>query len=85
VGGRRQIRMSRSASNPRGDCPPQYFIDGMRMEGGSADEIIPHDIEALEVYAGIATIPLQFAPRAVQREKTCGAIVIWTRLPGNEP
>ena len=82
VNGRRQVRFSRSALNPRGDCPPQYWLDGMRMENASADEIAPGDIEALELYSGTATIPLQFAPRAVQIQKTCGAVVVWTRIPG---
>ncbi len=82
IGGRRQVRFSRSAMNPRGDCPPQYWVDGMRIENASADEFPPSDIEGLEIYAGTATIPSQFAPRAVQVQKTCGAIVIWTRVPG---
>jgi Carboxypeptidase regulatory-like domain/TonB-dependent Receptor Plug Domain len=82
ISGRRQVRFSRAAFNTRGDCPPQYWVDGMRVENASADEFPPQDVEALEVYAGAATIPSQFAPRAVQVQKTCGAIVIWTRLPG---
>jgi hypothetical protein len=82
MGGRRQVRFSRSTMSPRGDCPPQYWLDGMRVESASADEFPPGDIEAIELYAGSATIPSQFAPRAVQVQKTCGAIVIWTRIPG---
>jgi hypothetical protein len=82
IGGRRQVRFSRSAASPRGDCPPQYWVDGMRVENASADEFPPGDIEALEVYSGTATIPSQFAPRMIQMQKTCGAIVVWTRLPG---
>jgi len=81
VSGRRQVRFQRSALGPRGDCPPQYWVDGMRVEQASADEFPPNDIEALEIYAGQATIPPQFAPRAVQAVKTCGVIVIWTRVP----
>jgi len=81
ISGRRQVRFQRSALNPRGDCPPQYWVDGMRVEQASADEFPPNDIEALEVYAGQATIPPQFAPRSVQAVKTCGVIVIWTRVP----
>lgn len=83
VGGRRSIRFSRHAG-VRGDCPPQYFVDGIRVENASPDEFPPQDVEALELYAGVATIPPQFAPRSFTiGVKTCGAIVIWTRLPGS--
>ncbi len=75
--GRKTIRFRSTGAR---DCPPQYVVDGMRIENGSADEFIPQDIEALELYSGPATIPPQFAPRF--NSYTCGAIVIWTRLPG---
>lgn len=76
--GRRTLRFNGS-TQPR-DCPPQYVVDGMRIEQGSPDEFTPSDIEALEFYSGPATIPPQFTNRAFT--KTCGVIVIWTRLPG---
>lgn len=63
------------------DCPPQYVVDGMRIEAGSPDEFTPQDVEAVEFYSGPATMPPQFAPRF--NSYTCGAIVIWTRLPGS--
>ena len=63
-----------------GDCPPQYFVDGIRIEQGSPDEFNPDDVEAIELYPGAATTPPQFARSMFAR--TCGAIVIWTRLPG---
>lgn len=82
VNGRKQIRFSRSPGI-RGDCPPQYWVDGMRIEGATPDEFPPQDVEAIELYAGSATIPPQFAPRIqTTRTQTCGAVVIWTRLPG---
>ncbi len=77
--GRRVIRFNRSSSGPR-DCPPQYFVDGMRIENGSPDEFSPHDIEAVEIYSGPATVPPQFTARPFSY--TCGAVVIWTRIPG---
>lgn len=78
VNGRQSLRFSGSLL-PR-DCPPQYVVDGMRIEQGSPDEFSPHDIEALEFYSGPATTPPQFTNRAFSH--TCGVIVIWTRLPG---
>ena len=76
--GRKVIRFSRGPSSR--DCPPQYVVDGMRIENGSPDEFNPQDVEAIELYSGPATIPPQFAPRF--NSYTCGAVVIWTRLPG---
>ncbi len=82
VNGRKVIRFSRSPGI-RGDCPPQYWVDGMRLENASPDEFPPQDVEAIELYAGSATIPPQFAPRVQSiRNQTCGVVVIWTRLPG---
>ena len=77
-GGRKVIRFARSTG--RIDCPPQYFVDGMRIENGSPDEFTPEDVEAVELYSGPATTPPQFAPRF--NSYTCGAVVIWTRIPG---
>ncbi len=82
LNGRKVIRFSRSPGM-RGDCPPQYWVDGMRVENASPDEFPPQDVEGVELYAGSATIPPQFAPRFQSiRTQTCGAVVIWTRLPG---
>lgn len=74
----RQFIAFRNAIN--GDCPPQYFVDGIRIEQGGPDEFNPDDVEAVELYPGAATTPPQFAKSMFSR--TCGAIVIWTRLPG---
>ena len=83
VNGRQSIRFSRTGGM-RTDCPPQYWVDGMSVQNATPDEFPPQDVEALEVYAGAATIPPQFAPRMVTfGPRTCGAIVIWTRLPGS--
>jgi hypothetical protein len=76
--GRKTIRFNRGTGSR--DCPPQYFVDGMRIENGSPDEFSPQDIEAVELYSGPATMPPQFTPRF--NSYTCGAVVIWTRLPG---
>jgi hypothetical protein len=76
--GRRVIRFRGSSGR---DCPPQYVVDGMKIENGSPDEFVPQDVEAIELYSGPATIPPQFAPRF--NSYTCGAVVIWTRLPGS--
>ncbi|HEX7977949.1 MAG TPA: carboxypeptidase-like regulatory domain-containing protein [Gemmatimonadaceae bacterium] len=60
------------------DCPPQYWMDGIPLERGSADEIFPENVEAIELYASPATTPPQFSTRSA----TCGTVVVWSRLPG---
>lgn len=79
INGRSVIRFKRSSAGVR-DCPPQYWIDGMRLEQATPDEFIPEDVEGIEIYAGPSTVPVQFSPRPTTY--TCGAIIIWTRVPG---
>jgi outer membrane receptor for monomeric catechols len=73
--GRQEIRFSRSVIR---DCPPQYWVDGIPIEHGSAEEFTPDNVEAIEMYSGPSSTPPQFVTRAM----TCGTIVIWSRLPG---
>jgi hypothetical protein len=64
----------------RTDCAPAVYVDRMYMgqEGYdvSIDEVvIPLEVEAVEAYAGPASLPAAFAgPRS-----RCGVIVVWTR------
>ena len=81
VGGRQSIRLRNNGG--RGDCPPQYWLDGSRIDNAGPDEFEPSTLEAVEIYNGVATIPPQFSPRMVSfGPRTCGAIVVWSRLPG---
>ena len=60
------------------DCPPQYWLDGIPLQSGSAEEFSPDNVEAIELYAGPATTPARFNTRG----PTCGTVVVWSRLPG---
>ena len=53
------------------------YIDGIRSHDGFRDyaALSPLDIEAMEVYHGIATVPPEFSPEP----NDCAAIVVWTR------
>jgi hypothetical protein len=73
--GRQEIRFNRSVIR---DCPPQYWVDGIPLERGSADEFVPDNVEAIELYSSPATTPPQYSTRSL----TCGTIIIWSRLPG---
>ena len=75
--GHQEIRF-RGAAIGSTNCPPQYWIDGIPLERGLADEIFPDNVEAIELYASPATTPPQFSTR----NPTCGTVVVWSRLPG---
>ena len=76
--GRPDIRFRGAAfGNPR-DCPPQYWLDGIPLQNGGADEFSPTNVEAIELYSSPATTPPQFNTRSA----TCGTVVVWSRLPG---
>ena len=76
-----QLRFTR-AIKPGRDCPPAYYIDGQFATGYNIDDMPVSDVEAVEVYSGIATLPAQFAK--MRSTINCGTIVIWTRIPGNK-
>lgn len=73
--GRASLRMSRSAN-----CPPDFWIDGQRAPFLNVDDLPLRDIEALEVYRGASGVPPEFNNRL--GNPACGAVIIWTRLPG---
>ncbi|HVF41341.1 MAG TPA: carboxypeptidase regulatory-like domain-containing protein [Gemmatimonadaceae bacterium] len=56
------------------------FIDGIRAHDGFRDylSLNPLEIEAMEIYHGLAAVPPQFSPRP----NDCAAIVVWTRWHG---
>lgn len=64
-----------------GACYPDVVLDGMKVrEGGYGlttrfdDLVAPQEVEAIEVYAGGATIPRQWLS-----DSGCGLVVIWTK------
>ena len=77
--GRSVLRFSRSQAAR--DCPPTYFIDGTMAVGYNIDDMPVSDVEAIELYSGLAGLPAEFAKQ--RSTIACGTIVIWTRIPGN--
>ena len=55
----------------------EVFIDGQRLNDGvnALSAIHPNQIEAIEIYHGLASVPPQFIPKP----DDCAAILIWTR------
>ncbi len=67
----------------RGLCVPTLYVDGIvAAQGGLSartpirpdDFVSPEVVEAIEVYTGLAQMPLQYLPRA-----GCGVMLVWTR------
>jgi outer membrane cobalamin receptor len=64
-------------------CLPPVRIDGILVSHGNAgpgdryniDSLMPHDVEAIEIYAGPAQVPAQFGGA----NSACGIVLIWTR------
>ncbi len=79
-GGRHAGIRFQSSSSRAQNCPPELWIDGQRARGTEIDDISATDVEAMELYSGPSTTPMQFSQQA--STYSCGTIVIWTRLPG---
>jgi hypothetical protein len=77
--GRAVLRFSRSATKA---CPPQFYIDGIQATGFSIDDMPPGDVEGVELYAGPAGLPPEF--NRFYSTVSCGTVIIWTRIPGND-
>lgn len=77
--GRPVLRFARSHNA----CPPQYFLDGLRVSGFNIDDVPPGDVEGVELYAGPAGLPPEF--NQLYGTTVCGTVAIWTRIPGNAP
>lgn len=77
--GRAVLRFARSHNS----CPPQYFLDGLRVTSFNIDDVPPGDVEGVELYAGAAGLPPEF--NQLYGNTICGTVAIWTRIPGNAP
>lgn len=75
--GRTMLRLGRNSGR---NCPPDFWIDGIRAPFLGVDDIPLTDIEAIELYYGPGTLPPEYNNRFAN--PGCGVVVIWTRLPG---
>jgi hypothetical protein len=75
--GRPQLRVGRTLAGP--DCPPDFWVDGMRVQFLQVDDIPLIEIEAVELYHGPATLPPEYNTRFGR--PACGTVVIWSREP----
>lgn len=67
--------VSKSANN---DCVVPVAVDGLLREGSfQVDLLAPDEIEGIEVFTGIGTIPPEYS--SMRKNAWCGLILIWTR------
>ena len=78
MGGTSTLRFARATMGR--DCPPQYWVDGVKAFALNIDDIVPQDVEGIEIYAGASTVPPQFNTK--EGTTICGVVLIWTRIPG---
>jgi hypothetical protein len=76
--GRTLLRMGRSSGGR--DCPPDFWVDGVRAAFMNVDDVPMIDVEAIEIYKGPSALPPELNTRL--GNPGCGAVVIWTRVPG---
>ncbi len=72
-----QVTSFNEARRIAGDCPIQYFLDGVPFSG-DVDQLTPDQVEGIEIYRGSASIPPQFNTGT----SMCGVIAVWSRVPG---
>jgi hypothetical protein len=63
----------------RNDCAPSIYLDGRQvLTGGEVvdDFISLPDVEIVEVYRRLSSLPMEFAD---VQSQNCGAVAVWTR------
>ena len=69
---------AREGGNPSmGACPMQVFLDQVPLPTPFNLDLLPspRDLAGIEVYAGSATIPMQFSGP----NRGCGVVLVWTK------
>lgn len=75
--GEMSIESVRARGLLSGNCAMKVIVDDVPMPSGIPLNMLPRtdEISGIEVYAGPATVPAQFAMGGV----VCGAIIFWTK------
>jgi hypothetical protein len=70
------------------DCPAQIYIDGFLLNprgqrgeviGSTLDDsVLPQDVEGIEIYRGLSTVPAEF----LNLDAKCAVVAVWTRRGG---
>ena len=78
-GGSRVLRVRLRHAMSFRRCLTIFYLDGMRVEPESVQELGPEEIEGVEVYTHGA-VPAQFNSVG---GSACGVVAVWRRLPPN--
>ena len=61
-----------------GDCPVQYYLDGVSYLpdfAGVPNDVRPDEVEGIEVYRRLSEVPVEYRRRGAE----CGVVLIWLR------
>jgi hypothetical protein len=64
-----------------GDCPVQYYLDGVSYQpdfAGVPNDVRPDEVEGIEVYRRLSEVPVEFRRPGAE----CGVVVIWLKERG---
>lgn len=73
-------RLVRNAIRFRNNaCAPLVWLDGSPLGAGEfdLDALSPRSVDAMEIYSGVSTIPVQFSE--ARGLSNCGVIAVWSR------
>lgn len=74
----RGVQSSLVSKSANSDCVIPIAVDGLLREGAfQVDLMSPDEIEGIEVFTGIGTIPPEYS--SMRKNAWCGLILIWTR------
>jgi hypothetical protein len=63
----------------RGNCMPIVVVDRVATDASVLSGMVPNDLEAIEVYNGMSSVPAEYMRPSVRG--LCGMIIVWTRVP----
>ena len=75
---RNGICVPRPVRSPR-NCTPTVVVDRVVADVRVLAGMLPGELEAIEVYVGMSTLPAEYLRHSYQA--VCGMIVVWTRVP----
>ena len=61
-----------------GDCPVQYYLDGVSYQpdfAGVPNDVRPDEVEGIEVYRRLSEVPVEFRRPGSE----CGVVLIWLK------
>jgi carboxypeptidase family protein/TonB-dependent receptor-like protein len=61
-----------------GDCPVQYYLDGISYQpdyAGVPNDVRPDEVEGIEVYRRLSEVPVEYRRPGAE----CGVVLIWLR------